>query len=312
MLYKKKIALIGAGFIANEYLRVAEKSSKFTIKSIYSRSKPKIIKLKKKYNLDYTFTNFKEFSKHLKIQKIDGIIVGVSVENMYEVLKSIIILKIPLLIEKPPCLNISQLKKLISLQKKYLTPNMIALNRRYYSVFQKVFNKDYNENLNSIIIEGHENIWKINKKNIVKKNWLLANSIHTIDLLFFFSCGSLKKISINKNKKNNQFNIETLMTFDNSVSAIYQSNWNNYGRWSVIINVGKIKYTFKPLESGFVTNRNGKIKEIPIDVNDKIYKAGFYNMLKSFIKLIETKKNDWPDVNLNSVLKTYELIKKLS
>ena len=312
MSSKKKIALIGAGFIANEYLKVADKSTKFSINCIYSRTEKKILKLKKNFKLDNYFTNFNEFTNHIKFEKFDGIIVAVSVENMYGVLKSLIKLKIPLLIEKPPCLHLSQLKNLIFLQKKYKTPNMIALNRRYYSIFKKVFNKNYKKNLNSIIIEGHENIWKINKKDIVKKKWLFANSIHTIDLLFFFAQADITKVCINKNKKINQFNLETLIKFNNSVSAIYQSNWNNFGRWSVIINLGNLKYSFKPLESGSIIYRNGKTTEIVADDNDKIFKPGFYNMLQSFLQLIKNKKNKWPDVNLNSLDKTYELIKKFS
>ena len=62
---------------------------------------------------------------------------------------------------------------------------MIALNRRYYSIFKKVFNKNYKKNLNSIIIEGHENIWKINKKDTVKKNGYLQ--IVFILLIYYFS-----------------------------------------------------------------------------------------------------------------------------
>ena len=49
--------------------------------------------------------------------------------------KNILPFKIPLLIEKPPCLSSQELKSLIKISKKHQTNNMIALNRRYYSHF---------------------------------------------------------------------------------------------------------------------------------------------------------------------------------
>ena len=72
--------------------------------------------------------------------------------------------------------------------------------------------------------------------------------------------------------------------------------------------LGKLKYS-KPLEPGSIIYRNGKTKEIVADDNDSTFKPGFYNMLQSFLQLIKNEKNKWPDVNLNSLDKTYELIK---
>ena len=81
---------------------------------------------------------------------------------MFNTVKNILPFKIPLLIEKPPCLSLQELKSLVKISKKYQTKNMIGLNRRYYSHFINFFKDLKNNKIDSIYIEGHENIWKIN------------------------------------------------------------------------------------------------------------------------------------------------------
>ena len=89
-------------------------------------------------------------------------------------------------IEKPPGLNISQLKELNKLSINYRTSNLVGYNRRYYSVIQKLKKKIKAEKVISAHVESHERYWLI--KKIVKNkktlnNWTYANSSHVITLL---------------------------------------------------------------------------------------------------------------------------------
>ena len=75
--------------------------------------------------------------KERKLEKIDFFTVLVSPENNYNVLNELIPLKKPILIEKPIVFSSKKIDELIELNKNYNTKIMVALNRRFYSVFEK-------------------------------------------------------------------------------------------------------------------------------------------------------------------------------
>ena len=309
---KLNIVIVGAGNISEEYLKVINDLKNINISHIFSKTKKKILKKKEKYKIEDYSTSFKEFSNFLDTNKPDGIIIAVSVKEMFNTVKNILPFKIPLLIEKPPCLSLQELKSLVKISKKYQTKNMIGLNRRYYSHFINFFKDLKNNKIDSIYIEGHENIWKINHSKSIINKWLYANSIHTLDLLFYFTSSTPKKINITKIKNQKYLNFNCSILFKNNIYCNYSSNWNNYGRWSVSINAGDDKYVFKPLESGIKIKRNGRILNLKRSQYDKKYKPGFYNQINAFSNLIKNKRNQWPDVSLNDLTSIFTLIKKIS
>ena len=202
MSSKLNIAIVGAGNIVEEYLKVINDLNIINVSYIFQKLK-KNIKKKKNTILAITLLALKNFLI-FKINKPDGIIIAVSVNEMFDMVKNILPFKIPLLIEKPPCLSSQELKSLIKILKKYQTNNMIALNRRYYSHFIDFFKNLKNKKIDSIYIEGHENIWKIKHSKFIINKWLFANSIHTLDLYFILPHRLLKNY-FNENKKSKIF-----------------------------------------------------------------------------------------------------------
>ena len=247
---------------------------------------------------------------------VDGLIILVSPESIFNVTKKVIKLGIPFFLEKPPGLNCKETSILnkLALKKKIL--NMVCFNRRHYSIFKKgieIINK--NGKLLGISIEGHERFWKVeqNYSKKIKDKWIYANSIHTIDLLRFFG-GDVKKVfSLKKKiiqKGGDQF--VSAIEFKNGIIGNYISHWYSPGGWSIKLFGQGITVEFKPLEKGYVIDKNFNSKEIKTDKYDKKFKAGLFRQIDSFRKLVETKKLTWPSQNLNDSLKTMLLIKKIS
>ena len=75
----------------------------------------------------------------LLIQKcdIDGLMILVSPNQIFNVTKKLIPTRIPLFIEKPAGLIPNETKTLLKLVNNYGTKNMVGYNRRYYSIFTK-------------------------------------------------------------------------------------------------------------------------------------------------------------------------------
>ena len=308
---KIEIGIIGSGYISDFHIHVLKSFKCVNIKAIYSRNINNAKHKANKYKIPFYTNNINQFLNN----KYDGIYILVSADKIYNFAKIILSRKIPVLIEKPPGLNIRELNELIKISKKNKTINLIGTNRRYYSIYKKIFKHiNSNNKLISILIEGHENYWNILKLNKSKKiliNWQYSNSIHTVDLINFFSKSSVVEVITNKSNIKKEFNVSALIKFKNGVNATYISNWSSPDRFSIKIYTEKKTFFIKPLEECYYLNKNFKKTIILPDKVDRNYKPGFYKLSQSFIGLIKGNKYKWPDNNLETIHPTYKLIQNI-
>ena len=150
--------------------------------------------------------------------------------------------------------------------------------------------------ITSILIEGHERFWKIDKKRNKKllENWIYANSTHTIDLLRFFG-GDYKKIYTLKKsfKQKNGDHFSMILRSNKNIIATYISNWYSPDGWSINLFGNGITIIYNPLKI------------------DKNFKPGFYEQMISFKSLIKSKKLKWPAQDMTQAFKSVELIRKI-
>ena len=91
----------------------------------------------------------------------------------------------------------------------------------------------------------------LNKKiaNIVKKNYMYANSIHLIDYINIFCRGKIIEISdVIKLKQNKSKYICKKILFSSGDCVLYTAIWRRSERWSVNINMSMLRLELKPLE----------------------------------------------------------------
>jgi predicted dehydrogenase len=238
----------------------------------------------------------------------------VNAENIFDVTKKIIPFKIPIFLEKPPGISLSETMTLYRLSKKYHTKNMVGLNRRFYSLFHKGINiiKKHGKLL-GILIEGHERFWKIkNKSRKLFKKWIYANSIHVIDLFRFFAGNTKKVYSIKNILPNNNNQYSSTIKFKNGVVGTYISHWFSPDGWSVTLYGNKVTVKFRPLEKGYWINDKFVKHKLNLSQEDKFFKPGFYNQMICFKNLIRKKKLKWPGQSLKDAVLTMKLIKQIN
>jgi len=286
----------------------------FSVVGITSRTLSKATDLADKYGIENVYNDI-----DLLITKceLDGIMVLVSADQIFNVAKKIMPTKIPLFIEKPAGLIQSETKSLTILADEYSTANMVGYNRRYYSIFHSgidIINK-YG-NLLGVSVEGHERFWKIENIELPKillDNWIYANSTHTIDLLRLFGGGIKSFSSYSKSiKRLNNDQFVAAMEFDSGALGTYTSHWFSPGGWNVKLYGVGVTVIFKPLEKGIWLDNNFVEHSIIPDEVDIKFKPGFYRQIQAFGELIRNDKLNWPGINLENALITMELAKKLS
>lgn len=309
---KINIGIIGTGLTALEHMKVINKINDFVLYGITSKTNRRSNILKKKYNFNKIYKNYKEM---IYDDKIDALIIVVSEESNFKILSEVIPTKKPFFTEKPVGLNIEENKKILKIIKSYKSINMVGFNRRYYSIFHKglgIIKK--NGGLIGVEVHGHERFWQKNKLDTkIKNNWHHLNSIHTIDLINFFGGEIHKKFVVSKKlklKKND--NILSIFHFKSGKIGSYSSYWHSPGGWKVVLYGQEVTVIFQPLEKGIVQFKNSRIKIIEPLKYDKEFKPGFYKQMLAFRKLIMTSKLEWPSVDIANAYESSKLTNELA
>lgn len=303
-----RTVLIGFGYIASKHLEVLRELH-CEIVGILTRDYEKGITNAKKSDINKVYRSLDEIS----VDDFDFFTVLVSPENNQEILKQILPFKKPIFIEKPIAFSSEDLDRIIELNREFKCPIMIAMNRRFYSVFQKALEhlEKTGRKIDAVVIEAPERFSDINLpkfSDIVRKNWMFSNSIHCVDLIRFFG-GDIEKIQVNSYPS--KYTFSAIGHCNRDVEFTYVSNWNSPGGWSVNLYAKDIRITFSPLESGIILENNTKTEILPSDEDIK-FKPGFYSQLRYFLDNIKKgTKFEWPSSDIFDHRKTLETIERI-
>lgn len=308
----KKILIVGAGYMAEEYIKVL-KYLKINF-DLISRGKKNVNRVSKKYNLNSYFGNFKKIKKNAYSQAI----ICVNEESISKCIKKVANLGIQsILVEKPGAKNFNDLKKIYQFVKLKRINLFIAFNRRFYESIlevKKIINKD-----NGIVsvtfsfTEWLDKIKKLNKKKFILENWFFMNSLHIVDLVFNL-IGNPKKLYSISNRKYPPFRNSIFLGAGISKKNIpftYHSNWLSAGRWSINLFTSKRKIILSPIEEIKFIKKN-KTKIVIHKFNKKFdhkFKPGLMKMVMSFLG---DKKNLQKIENYLEKMIVYQKISKFN
>ena len=288
---KIKVGIIGAGHIAEEYIKIFSKNSSTNVAGIVGRTKKNSKILSLKYNIGFYGNKISE----LLIHDLDIIIVAVDILNTINVAKEISNFSGLVLIEKPLGVNHEETKKILKILNSNKQNCFVALNRRFYDNIlfaKKILKKDKSKKIISVV--DQENTIKakaIGHKKKVLQNWMFANSIHLIDLLIYFADSQILKINTIKKQINKEKIILSNLYFKNNTIAVYNSIWNRPGPWSLTISSSKYYFNFSPIEileyRNLNTNRNKIYKNITYN-----HKPGFKNMVNALLRYYKVKRKN--------------------
>lgn len=296
----KKICIIGAGNMAQEYLKVLTSFNNIEIVGIVGKSLSnikKILKIKK-------IKVFKDIDEMYSKTKADGVICAVNETSTYDVLFDLLKYRWFVLCEKPIGLNYSESKKIKKIKNN---KNLfIALNRRYFSstkMLNKLLKKDKSTRI--IEINDQEVTKNIYKSKNIKRYWMYCNSIHLIDFIYLLGRGKIVQIYNQGSIKKNF--VLSKIKFSSGDTVYYKALWNRPGPWMVSVSTMKNYYKLRPLENLKIIKLNRNIihyKKSDLDIK---YKPGLHELIKNFIKKLENKKH-----NLINVAYSHKLMKLIN
>lgn len=287
------VLLVGSGFMAKEYLLVLSAMKKKVI--VVSRGNEKIELLKQEFP-EFTYYSG-GLDKYLKIHLTvpDFAINASSINQLGITTKQLLMAGVKsILLEKPGDLFLKGLKEIEDLSQESNTQVFIAYNRRFYSSVQKLKEEVFNDGgIQSLHFEFTEWVHMIDQNKFdleVLSKWIVSNSAHVIDTVFFL-IGKPKNMQnivlgqglIPWHKSGSVF--IGMGVSDQNIPFSYHANWCSAGRWSIEISTLKRRFYLKPMEKlaqqilGTVSVDEIKLDET-LDLN---YKPGLFNQVHDFL-----------------------------
>ena len=299
---KIDLALIGAGPIGLEYVKVLKKfSNNINLKCVLTKSNIRFKKIKKFFPNISRETSIKKIYNKFKPQLV---IVAVNEIAIFKTYKEVLKYDWVSFLEKPFGLNLKEAQKIKKVLKiKNYSSTFVAYNRRNYNsvlLLKKKINK-FRNSKNFFVIDNQspKKLKKLGIHNNVIKNLHYVNSIHLIDLILFLTEGKI--ISISKIYKDKHF-VFTRINFSSGDNVIYFCKWDLDGRMSLNVNFENQFLKLKPIEKLI-----GHKKK---NLNKSKLKEGFYNQIRNLILYINGKKKV-NLVNINEAMKSMSLINRI-
>ncbi|MGJ0290676.1 Gfo/Idh/MocA family oxidoreductase [Aliarcobacter cryaerophilus] len=286
-----KIWLIGAGIMAQDYIKVLQGLNKDFV--VIGRSENSAKKCEETTGCKVQIGGLEEYL--LKKPEIcSHAIIAVGVERLYETTKQLLEYGVKnILVEKPGALYDWQFEELNNLANEKASNVIIAYNRRFYASVlkaQEIIENDGGvSSFNFEFTEWAHVIEPLVKAEGVKEKWFLGNSTHVVDLAFYLG-GKPKEISSftsgSLSWHPSASNFSGAGISDKNALFNYQANWESAGRWSVEILTKEHRLILRPMEKLQIQKR-GSIAQIfdeTIDYRtDEQYKPGLYLQTQNFL-----------------------------
>jgi predicted dehydrogenase len=239
-----------------------------------------------------------------------GILVTASVLSQFDVSRKLVPYGVPLMVEKPPAVNMDDWTLLREEVEARRLPLMVALNRRYYSVYHIALQRMGGiDAVTSVTVEWSEDPCKLAAFGHPQETLPLltfSNSIHGLDLLVFFAGIPRNPTVWGRNLDKTGLALRWQMALrcltDRGASGRFESNWDVPGRWRVVVDAPDMRMVSAPLETAVLFARGRTPETIEPSVEDQQFKPGFYGQASAFLKLIrECDGPGWPAATLEEV-----------
>jgi predicted dehydrogenase len=285
-----RLAVVGFGDIAKKHL-AAFRALGVNVVAAANRSLEGRRKAEQDGGIERTYSDAQIMVER---ERPDGVLVSASVLSQFEVVRNLIPYDIPLLVEKPPAVSFQDWNSLRAQIEARRLPVMVALNRRYYSVYQRALQRMGGvEAVTAVSVEWSEDPEKmLGLGHPAEMIPLLSfsTSIHGLDLLVFFAGIPrnpwLWGRDLDESGDSFRWQMYLCGQTERGAYARFESSWDVPGRWRVVVDAPNIRMVSAPLETAVLYARGKAPETIEPTVEDQQFKPGFYGQAAAFLELV--------------------------
>jgi predicted dehydrogenase len=286
---KWKIALVGAGNMAQEHARAFVSTGVVEIVGVCGRSRERAQVLAERYGT----RAFDDIASMYESTRADAVIVAVNELSMHAVYPECFRHGWLCLVEKPIGLDLDQARQIHAAALRYNARCYVALNRRAYSATREALRYlDGDAGPRLISVQDQQNMAfarSVGQPEEVVRNFMFANSIHLVDYLTLFGRGEIVAVDVPVpwNPVEPRFVVATIRYSSGDV-GLYQAVWDGPGPWSVSVTNPQVRVELRPLERLSVQKSGERrLTEVPADPFDAEFKPGLRFQAEQVLRALE-------------------------
>jgi len=272
-----RVVIIGAGYTAREHARAFADIGDVEVVGIASRTRPRAAELAEDLGIPVVANDIPELFRRTNA---DLAVVAVPETAARSVVATAFDAgPWSLLLEKPPGFDLDDARALLDAAAASSSEVYVGLNRRFIGATLAV-QHDLADATGRRYIRVQDqqdlDVARSTKPDVVVRNYMFANSIHTIDYLRHLARGDVEEVtSIVPWSAAEPALVIAAVAFSSGDLGIYEGIWNAPGPWAVSVTTPGRRWEMRPLERG-VTQRTGEAPtELPSDPHDSVFKPGF-------------------------------------
>lgn len=307
-----KIAVIGAGNMAQEHIKAFQALEQTDVVGITSRTRARAEELGQTYSIGAVTDNIEALWQRTKA---DLVVVAVSELATKTVVEACLQYPWHLLIEKPPGYQLREAQEIAAAAKTAERHVSVGMNRRHYSsTLAALTDLEADGSPRLIQIQDQQDMsmaCQLGFPEDVVTHFMYANSIHLVDYLSIFGRGAATDVTtILPWTPEAPGTVAARIRFSSGDVGLYTAIWNGPAPWTCSISTSRRRWELRPLEKASFQNAGERlVTEVPQHVWDRDFKPGLRLQADLAVRTVRDGKKRLPD--MADALKTMNLIHQI-
>lgn len=308
-----KIAVIGAGNIAQKHLPVLKDLPGVEVSALVDRNPQALQEAGERFGIG---RRLESYGPLLAEDRPDAAFVLVSVLAVADVAADCLGAGIPTFLEKPPGIHTCQTQQLAELARENRILAMVGVNRRFYSNVLRGRELLLEAGpIQTVSLEAHEDVERIRMGTKfppeVLRRWSVANGIHALDMLRFFG-GNVARVTAVQRTFDGPMPdaCAAIIEFENGALGRAAMDWTGPGGHRFEVRGPAVTLTSNRGYSQLTLERRGKEPVLlEFDELDRKYKPGFFRQDSTFVECVRTGTAlPFPACDLDDAVRTVQMI----
>ncbi len=307
-----RVAIIGAGYMAQEHIRAFANLPQIEIAGIYSRTCGKAETVATQHGITRVCGSIAELYRKTQAHLVVIAVSELSVRGV-----CLQAFKYPwiCLIEKPAGYNLADAEAIAQAARESGHTAYVALNRRHYGSTRAVMAELEHANGQRLVHvydqEDPRAALQAGRPEQVVRNWMYANSIHVVDFLRIFGRGEIVAVEpVIAWQPTEPQCVLAKISFASGDIGIYEAIWNGPSPWAVTVTTREKRWEMRPLEqASFQVYGSRRLEALPGNPWDTEFKPGLRLQAEEALKVIKGLPSMLP--TLGDALETMKLVRDI-
>ena len=286
---KWRVAIVGAGYMAQEHARAFASLASVEIVGVCGRTKSRADALANAHGT----VAYESIEAMYQGTHADAVVVAVNELSMQVVCDAVFRRPWLCFLEKPVGIDLPQALAIQASARSSGSRAFVALNRRSYSATRKAVEElSQSEGPRLISVLDQQDAAAAaasGQPQRVVRNYMFANSIHLVDYFCLFGRGEVDSVTpaVPWREGGSPYVVATIHFCSGDV-GVYQAVWDGPGPWSVTVTDRAVRLELRPLERlGIQRRGERRLTEVATDPVDSDFKPGLRYQAEQVVRLLE-------------------------